>query len=297
MILLLYDSLADVNRIPIYTKAFNYFKDGAKWLFFDYESIKINFSQSNSVSNSGIKSEGTGFTNFWGWETNPSYGPSRLYMLGLSSDVGERAPLGNLSDNFNQKNTIDFSTSRPLWEGATINLNWKVGWGFNKTTRITTEADGSVIVNDLTSNGTLDRSFIFLPIFFSEAGIATVNELYQNDPNKNIATAFSEGFESIPFLSKLPLFKDVIKYIPRANWRLDWRGLEKISFLKDFAKSVSLNHAYSSSYTEGWRVDPDGKRQVQTQRINYGFSPLAGLNITFDDLWGGNYEWLIEIFN
>ena len=140
----------------------------------------------------------------------------------------------------------------------------------------------------MTSNGTLDRSFVFLPIFFSEAGIATVNEIYQNDPNKNIASAFSEGFESMPFLSKLPLFKDVIKYIPRANWRLDWRGLEDISFLKDFAKSVSLNHAYSSSYSEGWRVDPDGKKQVQTQRINYGFSPLAGLNITFDDLWGGN---------
>jgi cell surface protein SprA len=282
------DSLADVNRIPIYTKAFNYFKAGAKWIFFDYESIKMNFSQSNSVSNTGIKSEGTGFTNFWGWESNPNLGPSRLYMLGFSSDAGERAPLGNLSDNFNQKNTIDFSTSRPLWEGATINLNWKVGWGFSKTTRITTEEDGSVIVSDITSNGTLDRSFIYLPIFFSEAGITTVNELYQNDPNRNIAAAFSEGFESIPFLSTLPVFKDVIKYIPRANWRLDWRGLEDISFLQGFAKSVSLNHAYSSSYTEGWRVDPDGKKQVQTQRINYGFSPLAGVNITFDDLWGGN---------
>ncbi|MDX1700776.1 MAG: cell surface protein SprA, partial [Melioribacteraceae bacterium] len=115
-----------------------------------------------------------------------------------------------------------------------------------------------------------------------------VNAIYQNDPEKDIAAAFTEGFESIPLLSNLPIFKDITKYIPRANWRIDWRGLEKIGFISGFAKSVSLNHAYVSSYSEGWKVDPDGKRQVQTQRINYGFSPLAGLNITFDDLWGGN---------
>ena len=89
-------------------------------------------------------------------------------------------------------------------------------------------------------------------------------------------------------MSELPILKDVAKYVPRANWRIDWRGLEKIGFISGFAKSVSLNHAYTSSYTEGWKVDPDGKRQVQTQRINYGFSPLAGVNVTFDDLWGGN---------
>jgi len=282
------DSLNIEPKIPIYTKAFTLLKMGAKWIFFDYENIKMNFSQSNSVSNSGIKSEGTGFTNFWGWETNPNFGPSRLYMLGLSSDAGARAPNGNLSDNFTQKNSIDFSTSRPLWEGATINLNWNVGWGISKSTRINTEPDGTIVISDMTSNGTLDRSFMHLPIFFSNSGITAVNELYQNDPNKNIAAAFSEGFESLPFLSNLPVFKDIIKYIPRANWRLDWRGLEKIGFIEGLAKSVSLNHAYTSSYTEGWRVDPDGKRQVQTQRINYGFSPLAGVNVTFDELWGGN---------
>jgi len=285
------DSLNIADREPsepLYSKAFTLLKLASKWLLFDYENITMNFSQTNSASSSGINASGTGFSNFWSFQQNSDNGPSRLFMLGLSKDAGNRAPNGNLSDNFTQKNTIDFKTSRPLWEGAKIDLNWKVGWGINKSTRLSTLEDGSVIINDLTSNGTIDRSFIYLPVFFSEAGIKTVNEIYQNDPDKDIASAFSEGFESIPILSNLPLFKDLMKYIPRANWRLNWRGLEKIGFIKGFAKSVSLNHAYSSSYTEGWKVDPDGKKQVQTQRINYGFSPLAGVNVTFDDLWGGN---------
>ncbi len=286
---LLKDKVVDEEeKEPIYSKAFNYLKLASKWLFFDYESISMNFSQSNSASSSGIRSNGTGFTNFWGWEDDSKNGPSRLFMIGLSTEAGDRARNGTLSDNFSQKNTIDFKTSRPLWEGAKINLNWKVGWGINKTTSISTDDDGSILINDIKSNGTLDRSFVYLPIFFSEAGIKNVNDLYVKNGKEDIAGAFTEGFESVPLLSKLPLFKDLVKYIPRANWRLDWRGLEKIGFIKGIAKSVSLSHAYSSAYSEGWRVDTDGKRQVQTQRINYGFSPLAGVNVTFDKMWGGD---------
>ena len=273
---------------PIYLKAFDMLKMASKWLLFDYETINMNFNQSNSASSSGIKATGTGFTNFWGYEQNPNNGPTRLFMLGLSTDVGERAPLGSLTDNFTQKNTLDFKTSRPLWEGADVQLSWKVGWGFNKSTRITTDEFGNIFVNDVTSNGSLDRSFMYLPIFFSNTGITVVNEIYQSDPNKDIAAAFSEGFESVPILSKLPILKDVVKYIPRANWRINWKGLEKFSFLKGFARSISMNHAYTSSYSEGWKVNTDGERQVQTQRINYGFTPLAGVNITFDDVWGGD---------
>ncbi|MCP5062289.1 MAG: cell surface protein SprA, partial [Ignavibacteriae bacterium] len=106
--------------------------------------------------------------------------------------------------------------------------------------------------------------------------------------DKNLSNAFATGFESFPLLSSLPIFKDLAKYVPRANWRLSWRGLEKISFIKGLAKSISLNHSYSSAYNEGWKIDPDGKTQVQTQRINYGFSPLIGMNVTFDKIWDGN---------
>ncbi|MCB0747420.1 MAG: cell surface protein SprA, partial [Ignavibacteriae bacterium] len=282
------DSVDTEPKEPIYSTALNYLKLASKYILFDYETINIDFSNTTSLSGSGIKSKGTGFSNFWGLQSLDENGPSRTFMLGLSSDLGPRAANGNLSDNFSEKNSIDFKTSRPLWEGANINLNWNVGWGLNRTTRINTDADGTVFISDVTSTGSLDRSFMYLPIFFSKAGIGEVFNLYKADENKNLAAAFSNGFESMPILANLPILKDFAKYIPRANWRLDWRGLEKFEFIKGIAKSVSLNHAYSSSYTEGWKVDPDGKKQTLTQRINYGFSPLLGMNVTFDNIWDGN---------
>ncbi|MBK8945913.1 MAG: cell surface protein SprA [Ignavibacteriae bacterium] len=282
------DSIKTEPGTPIFSTALNYLKLASKWLFFDYENISMDFSQSVSASGSGIKAKGTGFTNFWGLQSIDENGPSRSFMLGLSRNIGPRAPNGNLSDNFSEKNSFDIKTSRPLWEGATVSLNWNVGWGMNKTTRITTDEFGNVQINDITSTGTLDKSYMFLPIFFSNSGISEVYKLYQADKNKNIAKAFEDGFESMPLLENIPILKEFSKYIPRANWRLDWRGLEKFEFLKGIAKSVSLNHAYNSSYTEGWKVDPDGKKQTQTQRINYGFAPLLGMNVTFDNIWGGN---------
>ncbi len=278
----------DVNKTPIFSKAFNYFKLAAKWLFFDYKNISFNFTQSNSLSGGGIKSEGTGFGNFWGITNGYRNGPSRLFMLGFSSNIGPRAPNGNLSDNYSQKNTIDFKTSRPLWEGAKIDLTWKVGWGINKSTRLTTDEFGNVTITDKTSTGNINRSFLSFPISLSKSGIVQVHDLYENDPEKDLSNAFASGFESFPILSSLPLFKDLAKYVPRANWRVSWRGLEKIGFIKGIAKSVSLNHAYTSDYTEGWKIDPDGTKQIQVQKVNYGFSPLIGMNISFDKLWDGN---------
>ncbi len=282
------DSIDAEPKVMIFSTALNYLKMASKWLFFDYENIDVDFSQTVSVSGSGIKETGTGFTNFWGLQSIERNGPSRSFMLGLSSDLGARASNGNLSDNFSEKNSLDFKTSRPLWEGANISLNWRIGWGLNRTTSLSTDEYGNITINNVSSTGSLDKTFMYLPIFFSKAGIVEAQKIYIEDPNRDIAKAFSEGFESMPILANIPLLKDIAKFLPRANWRLNWRGLEKLEFIKGIAKSVSLDHAYTSGYTEGWKVDPDGKKQIQTQRINYGFSPLLGMNITFDNIWDGN---------
>jgi len=290
----LQDSTIDDGPSTI-MKFLNFMKLSAKWLFFDYDQFSINFSQQNTVANSGLKSEGTGLSNFWGFNQSDRSGPGRLYQLGLSHDPGARAPNGNLSDNFSQKNSIDFKTSRPLWEGAQIDLNWKVDWGINKTSTIQTDADGGVTITNIASSKNINRSFIsFPPTFFLSSfnsGITKVAELYDpdsDDPNKSLSDAFLEGFESAPFVSKLPLLKDFTKYIPRPNWRLSWTGLEKIGFFKNFTKRVSLNHAYTSNYSEGLRISPDGNEEIQKQTVSYGFAPLIGLNLTFNDMWGGN---------
>jgi cell surface protein SprA len=55
------------------------------------------------------------------------------------------------------------------------------------------------------------------------------------------------------------------------------------------AKRVTLDHGYTASYQEGWRINPiTGAEEVQTQKIESSFAPLLGLNLTFGDLWGGN---------
>lgn len=269
----------------------------SKFLIFDYETINITFNNDNNFSASGIYGQGTGFSNFWGIY-NEENGPSRLFMLGLTNEPGRRAylPGGTLNNNFSQKNTISLKTSKPLWEGAKIELNWNVNWSMNKSSNLQPNEDGTVTVTNVASSGTLDRSFVSLPpVFFLsvfKSGIKNVNELYDRNsanPNESLSSAFLQGFESLPLLSSIGFLSDVAKYVPRPNWRITWDGLEKYGIFKDWAKRVSLDHAYSSNYTEGWKIDPStGQKVTQSQKINYQFAPLLGMNITFNQLWEGN---------
>jgi len=279
------------------SRAFQFFKAGIKYVFFDWENFTTNYSHDYGVSKSGIRATGTGFYNFWGITQNTDNGPSRAFQLGFSSDVGPRAFVPdaniNLSDSYTEKNNIDLKTSRPLWEGAKIDLNWNVNWSENKNVTLSADEFGNINITNTTSTGSLSRSFLSLPpgLPFVESGIKKVNALYNPnaaDPRKSLSDAFIEGFESVPLLSKLPMFTDVVKYIPRPNWRITWDGLEKFLFFKSLAQRISLDHAYSSSYTEGWKLTREGNQETQTQRVEYGFTPLAGLNITFGELWGGN---------
>jgi hypothetical protein len=147
-------------------KAFNFFKSVIKTIFFDWDSFSFNFSNTHGLSKSGLKSEGTGFLNFWGTSFSVENGPSREFMLGFSNDAGPRAevPNTNLRDIFSEKNNFDFRTSRPLWEGAKIDVTWKVGWGVNKNTTLTTDAEGNLFVSNVQATGNLSRSFLSLPL-------------------------------------------------------------------------------------------------------------------------------------
>ncbi len=280
-----------------FSRAFAFLKIAVKTILFDYENINLSFSNDNSLSKSGIKSKNSGFNNFWGFIHSDDAGPGRGFMLGLSDDVGPRVflPGNNLTDVFQQKNNLDFKTSRPLWEGAKIDINWKVGWTLNKTTTLSTNEFGEVFVSNINSSGSITRSFLTLPptLFLSifNSGIKRVNELYNpNTPDaaSSLSEAFVRGFESFPIFARLGFLEDVANYIPRPNWRITWDGLEKLPLFESIAQRVSMEHAYNSNYAEGWKLSPDGDRQIQTQKIDYAFAPLARLNLTFGQLWGGN---------
>ncbi|GMU86652.1 MAG: hypothetical protein AMXMBFR48_18940 [Ignavibacteriales bacterium] len=289
------DSVLGPPKPSTLANALIFLKATSRFIFFDYENINISFSSGNQMSASGIYGTGTGFRNFFGVKENADEGPGRAFMLGLSNNAGRRAANGNLQDNPSQKYTFDIRTSRPLWEGARIEINWKLGWSTNKNTTLRSDSLGNVRVTNITSTGSINRSFMSIPpVFFLSAlnsGIKRVHELYRpTDPNQaqSLSKAFVEGFESLPLLSGLGFLEDVANYIPRPNWRITWDGLEKYSIFSSFTKRVSLDHAYQSDYAEGWKLNPDGTQVTQSQKITLGFQPLLGMNVTFNTLWDGN---------
>ncbi len=287
------DSVAGQNLLKV---SLEYLKLGLKYIFFDYDQVSLNFAQSSTYSGGGLIGEGTGLNNFFGIIQSSSKGPNRSFMLGLSNDLGPRVPNGNITDAFSQKNDIDFKTTRPLWDGATIDLSWKVGWGVNNTMSFSTDSLGQVTITNPQSTGTLERSFLSFPStsIFSVlgTGLNKVHDLYDPsapDPNASLSNAFTKGFEAFSFISKIPFISSIARYLPRPNWNFTWNGLERISFL-NFASRVSVTHSYISTYSEGWMIIPGGEQQMQSQRVDYGFQPLFGLTMGFDKFFGGTFQ-------
>ncbi|MEO8167134.1 MAG: cell surface protein SprA, partial [bacterium] len=295
--------------------------------FLDYETIGITFTQTNQAGNSGIVGR-PGFVNFWGrvpffQDADPKYGPSRLYQLGLISDPhgkltnfssrskfpffgwdvepGVRAANGVLQNTYRQTNRLSFKTSRGLWEGARLDLNWNVGWSYNRSQSITTDSLGRIIAaaTQNSTSGSVDRSFLSLPdvLFLGvfKSNLKEVSKRYAalkankadsatvSDEEK-ISKAFEEGFEALPFFRKV-----FGQFAPRVNWSLHWDGLEKIPMFSGFVSRLSLDHTYTSNYTRSFENRQGGLGEKTTgQRISYSFAPLVGMNFTFKDLLKGN---------
>ncbi|MBK7256546.1 MAG: cell surface protein SprA [Ignavibacteriae bacterium] len=291
----------------------------------DYDNINVTFTQTNNTQNSGVVGR-AGFLNFWGripfaQDADPKNGPSRLYQLGLISDPagsltnfgtrpkfpwfgwdveqGLRAPGGVLVNNFRQNNRLALKTSRGLWEGARLDLNWTVGWAYNRSQNITTDSVyGIPTVFNTTTSGSVDRSFLTFPdvLFLGsfKTSLKEVSKRYgelKNDKDntksdeEKLNQAFEEGFEALPFMRKV--FGD---FAPRVNWALRWDGLEKLPLFQKFVTRLSLDHSYNSNFTRQYQNRPGGGgERTDGQRVMYGFSPLIGANFTFKELWKGSF--------
>jgi cell surface protein SprA len=310
-------SIRDILRIVIKTP------------LLDYDNISVNFSQQNSNQNTGLIGR-TGFDNFWGrvpffQKSLPENGPSRLYQLGLVSDPsgdiqnfgfrsrfpffgadvvrGLRARGGNLVDNFSQSNRLDFKTSRQIIEGLRIDLSWKVGWSYNRNETLhADDTTGAVTVQSVVTTGDIERSYFSFPQVLSlkifKNDISEVARRFQSllsdqadqrPDQEKLAEAFEDGFETLPFL------KSVFgRFVPRANWSLHWDGLEKLPYLRDIASRVSLESGYASTFSRRWRGNLGGGEITESERMTYGFAPLAGVNVTFRDFLKGNFETTIR---
>lgn len=290
--------------------------------FFDFDRLSVSFTQSNRSQNSGVVGR-PGFSNLFGripfaQESLPEYGPSLLYQLGLASDPhgdvvlktkdrfpffgghtvpGIRAALGNLTDVFNQSNKITMRTSRPLWEGARLDLNWNVGWSYSLNRTITTDSLGIPSERSRVVGGDVERSFLSLPPTFIfkifKTSVEEVNKRYErlkaerSDARTNdakLAQAFEEGMEALPITKKI--FGSLF---PRLNWSIRWDGLEKFALFSSFAQRVSFDHSYTSTYRRRLKYPPGGAEVTESQQILYSFSPLVGLTITFKELFKGSF--------
>jgi cell surface protein SprA len=318
------DTTQPVGRGRAMDQIKNIFKVFVKIPFLEYDNVNVTFSQSNSAQNSGVIG-GPGFVNFWGrapfQDPDPAYGPSRLYQLGLISDPsgrltdfhftgklpfvawdvepGLRAPGGVLMNSYRQTNRVTIKTGRALWEGARLDLNWNVGWSYNRTQNLSTDSTvGIPSISNTTTSGSVDRSFLTVPdvLVFGmfKSNIKEVSKRYgelKNDvadsrsDEEKLNQAFEDGMEALPLFRKL-----FGQLAPRVNWTLRWDGLEKIPLFANLATRVSLDHAYTSGFNRSFQNRPNsGGEQTDAERITYAFSPLLGVNVTFKELFKGNF--------
>lgn len=289
--------------------------------FFDFDRVSFSFTQTNSARHSGVIGR-PGFSNMFEripffQKSLPHYGPSMLYQLGLASDPhgdviiqskgafpfvtgttrqGIRAPLGNLTDLYAQTNRLNMRTSRSLWEGARLELSWNVGWSYNLNKSITTDSLGFPTERNRIVSGDVDRSFLTFPpiLVFKmlKTSVEDVNKAFERlkadvgdlrPIDAKLAQAFEEGFEALPFGSKI-----FGAMFPRPNWSIRWDGLEKIPLIGSMVQRMSLDHTYTSTYKRRWRLTPGSGEVTESQQITYGFAPLVGATFTFKELGKGN---------
>jgi cell surface protein SprA len=298
-----------------------------KTIFFDWEKVDFVFNQQNSSVNPGVYGS-TGMQNFWvggflGQGNEYSNGPSWAYQLGLIEQphggfnissrsgfpffgfdtyTGLRPANARLQDNYKQTTTFEIKTSRPLWPGARLDLNWKTEVGYNRNQTVVTDAFGNPAFTNVIGTETYNRTFLTFPSIFGfnpfNNTIDNVISLYENR-KAVIDEQFKAG--TITEVKKNQLYLEALnssfynglemfsltgggtgKFLPAVNWALRWEGLEKFWLWSDLIKRMTLDHQYTSTYQENAQITDNG-RAVQTQTIQYGFQPFIGINATFDE--------------
>ena len=86
--------------------------------------------------------------------------------------------------------------------------------------------------------------------------------------------------------SNLTFFPALTRLLP--NWTIRYTGLSKLPWFRDVFKSVIINHAYKSIYAVGSYTANAGTSSllgynVPTVSLNESFSPLLGIDVTFNN--------------
>ncbi|KAA9325591.1 cell surface protein SprA [Hymenobacter busanensis] len=126
--------------------------------------------------------------------------------------------------------------------------------------------------------------------------------------------AFLDAYQGRSSESYKPKKFNPFGVIPLPNWRIDYNGLSEVPFFKQYFRSVSLTHAYSSeyrilSYTTAtqYQEEPEflaTKTNVDGQLIPYyvvnqasiseRMSPLIGVNFQTTEKFNGRADYSID---
>jgi hypothetical protein len=309
---------------------------------FDWNGTRFNFVQNNTSLNPALQGNGSGITNFFARgifsPEEDNNGPSRAYQLGLITDPHGRLLIGfknrfpfitfnvkhggvnnlglrandiaqtgsQITDVFTQQNNFELSTSRPLWDGANLSLNWKVQFSYDERNSENLDAAGNIFPNYTTRSGDVSRTIFSIPYLpFLKSQEASIDRVYQkyvemtaqqgaNNPvdraklppevlNRIEVQSFMQGFETLPFFNSF-----LREYLPRLNYSFNWVGLEKF-FLFAWADHASFRHAYNGTYRRSFRENPgDSLALTNLQTVVYGFRPLIALDLSWEKIFGGH---------
>ena len=300
-----------------------------KTIFFDWDKVDFNFNQTNGSIDPGVFG-GNGFDNFWSRGATfrsslESFGPSVPYQLGLVSNPhggfkmasssnfpyfsfqafdGHRPPNSVLQDNFKQQSVFEIKTSRILWPGATLDINFKTDLGYNKNQTIISDSLGNPHYTNIIALKTINRTYLTFPTVFGlnpfgntienvvkkyNTEKAKIEQMNLDTNNKNallqdaLSAAFYDQLRTLKFIGG-----EAGKFMPDINWTFRWEGLEKWGLWNDYLKRLSFEHSYQSSYQEQIQMTDIGKF-ILGQSVQYAFSPLLGLTAAFDEKKvGGN---------
>ena len=171
----------------------------------------------------------------------------------------------------------------------------------------------------------------FVAFLNARATISTRTAVENPNWNQSIINGYAQGYNETSQEVLIPAFiaaysgknpsnvsLDPFPKIPKPNWRLTYDGLSKIEKLKKFFKSVTLSHAYRSSYNVGGYtsnmlfVDPDAdgytavteavssiannpnfitRYQINTVTISEQWSPFIKLDFVLNNSLLLNFEY------
>ncbi len=298
---------------------FTYFSRKLGLALFSFTSIDINYSNSKSGAQSGYDGGSQFFDMFGGESFTPVFG----YRLGITERISEDRLIANpdgvstiqLPANNSYTDNITLTSRLNPFQNVSIDLEWRTQWEERLTESISLNPENA-LSSVSSASGTITSSvWAFGPgyeaLFRNQLQTAfdgmsnTENLIRDPDGGKNTLlnrVKLQEDFKSAYIGNSRTMGQRGFTAIPLPNWRMTWTRLERmIPFLGEYMQSASITHSYNGLYRTGWNLtnNPDeiftrrvGVYTVEDIRPEYEpgtvniekrFSPLAQLNITWDN--------------